>query len=164
MTTPAASNPDPSTLPGAVLAGKYRVERVLGEGGMGVVVLARHMDLDELVALKLLRQAYAQHPEAGPRFVRKARAAVKIKSAHVARVLDVGRIEDSAPFMVMEYLQGSDLGALVAERGKLAVDDAVDYVIQAAEALAEAHGHGIVHRDMGKVPSPLLSNTSTAAL
>ncbi len=149
MATPLSFPPAPSSVaPGTVLAGKYRVERVLGEGGMGFVVLARHIDLDERVALKFLRQELAQHPEAAPRFLREARAAVKIKSAHVARVLDVGRLEGDAPFMVMEFLEGSDLSAVLAKHGKLAVEDAVDHVIQAAEALAEAHAHGIVHRDV----------------
>jgi serine/threonine-protein kinase len=151
MTTspPSSVDLDPASVaPGAVLAGKYCVERILGEGGMGVVVLARHIDLDERVALKFLRQEFALHPEAAPRFLREARAAVKIKSAHVARVLDVGRLEGDAPFMVMEFLDGADLHAVLYERGTLPIADAVDYVIQAAEALAEAHAYGIVHRDI----------------
>jgi serine/threonine-protein kinase len=141
-------DPPSAAAPGTVLAGKYRVERVLGEGGMGVVVLATHLDLDERVALKFLRPEFAKHQEAAPRFLREARAAVKIKSAHVARVLDVGRLERDAPFMVMEFLQGSDLGAVVGQTGRLPIEDAVDYVIQASEALAEAHSYGIVHRDI----------------
>jgi serine/threonine-protein kinase len=148
-TPPSSTDLDPASVAaGAVLAGKYRVERILGEGGMGVVVLARHIDLDEQVALKFLRQEFAKHPEAAPRFLREARAAVKIKSAHVARVLDVGRLEGDAPFMVMEFLEGADLGAVLYESGVLPIADAVDYVIQATEALAEAHAYGIVHRDI----------------
>lgn len=133
--------------PGNVLAGKYRVERVLGAGGMGVVVQATHLDLDERVALKFLLPEALRVPEATARFVREARAAVKIKSEHVARVIDVGRLENDAPYMVMEFLEGSDLSALI-ERGPVPVEDAVDYVIQACDAIAEAHAAGIVHRDL----------------
>jgi len=133
--------------PGEVLAGKYRVERVLGAGGMGVVVAAHHIELDETVALKFL------HPEAldadsRARFVREARAAVKIKSEHVARVTDVGQLESGAPYMVMEYLEGGDLDAWLQQRGPLPIQQAVDFVLQACEAIAEAHALGIVHRDL----------------
>jgi serine/threonine-protein kinase len=133
--------------PGDVLAGKYRVERVLGAGGMGVVVQAMHLELDERVALKFLLPEAVESPEAAARFVREARAAVKIKSEHVARVIDVGRLENGAPYMVMEFLEGADLNALL-ERGPLPVEDAIDYVIQACDAMAEAHAVGIVHRDL----------------
>jgi serine/threonine-protein kinase len=133
--------------PGDILAGKYRVERVLGAGGMGVVVQAMHLELDERVALKFLLPDAVESPEAAARFVREARSAVKIKSEHVARVIDVGRLENGAPYMVMEFLEGSDLNALV-ERGPLPIEDAIDFVIQACDAMAEAHAVGIVHRDL----------------
>ncbi len=136
------------TLPGTVLAGKYRVERVLGQGGMGVVVEARHMALDERVALKFLLPEYAKHPEAAARFLREARNAVRIKSEHVARVSDVGTLDSGAPYMVMEYLEGRDLAGVLEKSGVIAISDAVDYVIQGCEAIAEAHSHGIVHRDL----------------
>jgi serine/threonine-protein kinase len=135
-------------LEGDILAGKYRVERVLGVGGMGVVVAAHHIHLDERVALKFLLPAMLHHPEAMSRFAREARAAVKIKSEHVARVLDVGTLETGAPYMVMEYLDGQDLSTWVRRRGKLPVEQAVDFLIQACVAIAEAHGLGIVHRDI----------------
>jgi eukaryotic-like serine/threonine-protein kinase len=135
------------TVPGNILAGKYRVERIIGQGGMGVVVVARHIALDERVALKFLLPEYATHPEASARFLREAQAAVRIKSEHVARVSDVGTLETGAPYMVMEYLEGTDLSKLL-EQGVLGVQDAVDYIIQACDALAEAHSYGIVHRDL----------------
>src|SRR3954471_3530543 len=97
---------DAPTSPGAVLAGKYRVERIIGQGGMGVVVEARHIALDERVALKFLLAGNSTHPGAGARFLREARAAVKIKSEHVARVSDVGTLDTGAPYMVMEFLDG----------------------------------------------------------
>ncbi|RYZ07130.1 MAG: serine/threonine protein kinase [Myxococcales bacterium] len=132
---------------GDVLAGKYRIERVLGAGGMGVVVAARHLDLDEMVAVKFLHQAPLGDGEAAARFLREARAAVKIRSEHVARVIDVGRFDHGAPYIVMEYLQVEDLAALV-QSGPLEQEDAVDYVLQACDAMVEAHSIGIVHRDL----------------
>src|SRR5688500_5786798 len=104
---------------GDVLAGKYRIERVLGAGGMGVVVSAMHLQLDERVAIKFLLPGARHNAEAVARFAREARAAVKIKSEHVARVSDVGTLETGAPYMVMEFLQGRDLSALVKESGPL---------------------------------------------
>src|SRR5262249_12387791 len=134
--------------PGDVLAGKYRIERVLGVGGMGVVVAAEHLQLGERVAIKLLHAHALATPVACARFEREARAAVKIKSEHIARVTDVGRLEDGAPYMVMEYLDGSDLAAWIQNQGPLPIDLAVEFVLQASEAIAEAHALGIVHRDL----------------
>jgi eukaryotic-like serine/threonine-protein kinase len=140
--------PDIGVVPGDVLAGKYRVERVLGVGGMGAVVLARHLDLDEPVAIKLLLPQYAPEGEPVERFLREARAAKKIRSPHVVQVHDVGRLENGAPFMVMEYLEGSDLAGYVEQHGPLPHTDAVGFVLQACEAIAAAHALGIVHRDL----------------
>jgi len=134
--------------PGVVLAGKFRIERVLGQGGMGVVVAAHHLQLDERVALKFLLPEALDNAEAVARFAREARAAVKIKSEHVARVTDVGTLDNGSPYMVMEYLNGTDLGDLVKSQGQLPVRDAVEFVLQACEAVAEAHAIGIVHRDL----------------
>jgi eukaryotic-like serine/threonine-protein kinase len=133
---------------GDVVAGKYRVDRVLGEGGMGIVVAATHEQLDEKVALKFLRPTVASNPEIVKRFVREARAAVKIRSEHVARVLDVGTLDSGTPFMVMEYLDGQDLAQTLAGRGPFPVEETVTYVLQACEAVAEAHSLGTVHRDL----------------
>ncbi len=132
---------------GEILAGKYRIDRVLGAGGMGVVVAAHHLQLDERVAIKFLLPEMLAQQDAVMRFSREARAAVKIKSEHVARVTDVGTLETGAPYMVMEYLEGADLAELV-RRGPLPISQAVDFVLQACEAIAEAHALGIVHRDL----------------
>src|ERR1700743_2537762 len=129
---------------GQILAGKFRIERILGQGGMGVVVAATHLQLDERVALKFLLPEALDNGEAVARFAREARAAVKIKSLHVARVSDVGTLETGAPYMVMEFLHGQDLSGLLRDRGALPYPDAVDFVLQASEALAEAHALGIV--------------------
>ncbi|WP_437487129.1 serine/threonine-protein kinase [Sorangium sp. So ce1014] len=133
---------------GDVLLGKYRVERVLGKGGMGLVVAARHLQLGELFAIKFLLPSTPEQPELFERFVREARAAARLRSDHVARVHDVGRTEAGAPYMVLEYLQGSDLRDLVRKQGPLPVDDAVLFVLQACDGIAEAHATGIVHRDL----------------
>ncbi len=133
---------------GDVLAGKYRVERVLGAGGMGVVVAAHHIHLDEKVALKFLLPGALGDSEAVARFAREARNAVKIKSEHVARVFDVGTLETGAPYMVMEYLNGVDLAGWLRQRGPLSFEETIDFVLQAGEAIAEAHSLGIVHRDL----------------
>ena len=133
---------------GDVLAGKYRVERVLGEGGMGVVVAAMHLQLEQRVALKFLLPGATQHPDQLARFSREARAAAKMRSDHVARVIDVGSLETGAPFIVMEYLDGGDLSSYLKERGPLAVAHAAELTLEACEGLAEAHALGIVHRDL----------------
>jgi serine/threonine-protein kinase len=133
---------------GDVVAGKYRVERLLGAGGMGVVVAARHLQLDEKVALKFLLPEALANTEAVARFAREARAAVRIKNEHVARVLDVGTLPNGAPYLVMEYLEGIDLATWLRERGVLDHELAVRFVLQACVAVADAHALGIVHRDL----------------
>ena len=143
--------------PGVVVAGKYRIERVLGEGGMGYVLGARNLTLDEPVAIKVLKHDAVSSPEAVARFLREARAAVRMKGEHVAKVLDVGELEDGSPYMLMELLEGSDLQAIVDDGGPLSLSTAVDYVLQTCEALAEAHALGIVHRDIK--PSNLFLTT-----
>src|SRR5207248_7236039 len=103
---------------------------------------------EERIALKFLLPHVAEKPEIVQRFLREARNAVKIRSEHVARVTDVGTLDTGMPYMVMEYLEGVDLGQFIEERGQLPVTDAVDLLLQACEAIAEAHSMGIVHRDL----------------
>lgn len=140
----------PSTSPdisvGTLIDGKYRVERHIGEGGMGYVVAARHETLGELYAVKLLVDA--DDETLRKRFMREARAAARITSAHIAKVFDVGEMHGGAVYMVMELLEGEDLDDRLVKQGPLAIDEAVGYLIQACEALSEAHGLGIVHRDI----------------
>ncbi|HTQ48581.1 MAG TPA: serine/threonine-protein kinase, partial [Polyangiaceae bacterium] len=132
---------------GDVIAGKYQVERVLGVGGMGFVVAAKHVHLDEPVALKFLHREFLTRPGVAERFTREARAACKIKSEYVARVYDVG-MHEGAPFLVMDHLVGRDLYTVLLESGPLPVDAAVEYAMQTCAALAAAHSIGIVHRDV----------------
>jgi len=133
---------------GELLMGRYLVERIVGKGGMGVVVVATHLKLDQPVAIKLLLAEQMKKPTLVARFAREARAAAKIVSDHVARVIDVDETKAGIPFIVMEYLEGRDLAKVLAKEGPLPVDRAVDYVLQACEGLAGAHALGIVHRDL----------------
>ena len=134
--------------PGTVVAGRYRVERVIGEGGMGVVLAAHHVALDQRVALKFLRGPAVERPDLVQRFLREAKSAVRLKSVHVARVIDVGTLDGGLPYMVLEYLEGSDLAQVLRTEGPLPVERGVGLLLQACEALAEAHSLGIVHRDI----------------
>jgi serine/threonine-protein kinase len=133
---------------GDVLGGKYKVERVLGAGGMGMVVAARHMQLGQRVALKFMLKDALSDPSNAERFAREARAAVRLQSPHTARVLDVGKLKNGEPYMVMEYLDGQDLDEVLRHNGPMAPHMAVDYMLQACEAFAEAHSLGMIHRDI----------------
>jgi eukaryotic-like serine/threonine-protein kinase len=134
--------------PGEILADKYRVERVIGVGGMGVVVAATHVELEEPRALKFMLRKYSDDAEAAARFVREAKAAARLKSEHVGAIYDIGRLASGQPYMVMEYLAGDDLRAILEREGQLPIEQAVDYTLQALCGLAEAHTAGIVHRDL----------------
>jgi serine/threonine protein kinase len=137
-----------SVAAGDVLGGKYRVDGQLGAGGMGVVLSATHLELDAPVAIKVVRDEFARSEEVVARMLFEARAVAKLKSQHVVRVLDVARLESGVPYLVMERLEGCDLATLLTDDGPLPVQQAVDYVLQACEGLAEAHALGIVHRDL----------------
>jgi serine/threonine-protein kinase len=132
---------------GEIFAGKYRVEHILGEGGYGLVFAARNLELDERVAVKLLKRASVDETTAD-RFFREARAAQKIRGDGVARVFAVDRLDDGDLYMVMEYLDGQDLKKEVTTSGKLDVHDAVECILQACDVLGQAHTLGIVHRDI----------------
>jgi serine/threonine-protein kinase len=131
---------------GAVLAGRYRIDRVLGQGGMGIVVQAMHLQLHQPVAMKFLLPEVLANQQVVQRFLREAQAAVRLKSEHVARVIDVGTLETGAPYMVLEYLEGADLSNF--PRAQLSTGQIIDLILQSCEALAEAHSLGIVHRDI----------------
>jgi serine/threonine protein kinase len=141
---------------GDILAGKYRVERVLGAGGMGVVLAVKHVELLERRAIKLMHAHGLHDPEFAERFVREARALARLRGEHIARVHDVGRLENGVPFMVIEYLEGMDLAQALEARRRLSPHEAVLFVLQACEALAEAHAAGIIHRDL-KPPNLFLT-------
>jgi serine/threonine-protein kinase len=132
-----------------ILDGKYRIEKILGVGGMGAVMMATHVALGQKAAFKFLLPGVARdHPEAGERFLREARAVCNVRGDHVVRVVDVGRLDGGTPYMLMEYLEGSDLADHLEGSGALPIAPAVDIVLEACEAIAEAHAAGIVHRDL----------------
>jgi len=140
----------PSTLPcepGSIIHGKYEVLRLIGTGGVGFVLAARHIGFDDLVALKFLRPEFSTNQEAVSRFMIEARASFKLRSEHVARVLDVDLFEGT-PFLAMELLDGADLRSQLEMQRLLPIAPAVDYMLQACEALAAAHAIGVIHRDI----------------
>jgi eukaryotic-like serine/threonine-protein kinase len=134
--------------PGDFICGKYRIDSVVGTGGMGIVMGAYDTSLGRPVAIKFLSPSRATREGAIQRFLREARAAASIQSEHVVRVFEVSTLPDGTPFIVMEYLRGFDLAQLLTQRGALSIEEACDYVLQSCEALGEAHGRGIVHRDL----------------
>jgi eukaryotic-like serine/threonine-protein kinase len=131
--------------PGQVIAGRYAVTGLLGKGGMGVVLSGKHLELGERVAIKFLHREHAGHAD---RFFREARAAARIRSEHVVRIFDVGRLQSGEPYIVMEYLKGEDLALRLIRKKKLSPQEVADTLLDACQALAEAHAAGIVHRDL----------------
>ena len=142
------SIPPGGLVEGTTLAGKYRIDRIVGAGGMCLVYEAEHVHLRQAVALKILKPELARDPTAVARFAQEAQAAAKLRSPNVARVYDVDRLPDGQPYITMELLVGHDLGTELQRRYALPVDLAVDYVRQAASGISEAHALGIVHRDL----------------
>jgi serine/threonine-protein kinase len=145
-----------------LFAGKYAVERVIGRGGMGTVFEARHVRLGHQVAIKVLGEHLRAHPELVTRFEREARAAGELSSPHAARVFDIDTTSDGTPFIVMELLSGHDLGQVIARSGPQPIGDSVRWIIEACDAIAEAHRLGIIHRDIK--PSNLLLCSATGAI
>ncbi len=148
MSSPPNQNVDFPIRPGDVLDGRYRVQRLMAVGGMGAVFEAMHVELHQRVAVKAMLRELSTSGEATQRFIQEARAAAELRSINVARVLDVARLPSGEPYIVMEYLEGKDLRATLDERGTLPVDLAVDWIVQACDAMAEAHAAGIIHRDL----------------
>ncbi len=134
--------------PGRIIQDKYLVHRIIGVGGMCAVGSATNVLLDQVVALKVLLPSLASNSEMVLRFMREARSAARLKSEHVARVFDVGMLESGEPYMVMEFLEGCDLGVVLDGRGSVPVAEAIEYVVQACEGIGEAHAMGLVHRDL----------------
>ncbi|HEU4578594.1 MAG TPA: serine/threonine-protein kinase [Polyangiaceae bacterium] len=141
-----SASPELGCSPGEILGEKYRIERVLGRGGMGIVLLARNLSLGERVAIKVL--AREPTPELAARLLMEARAAARLRNDHVVRVFDVGHTESGAPYLIMEYLEGETLAELLRQRGPLPVTEAVRWLSEVCDGLDAAHRHGIVHRDL----------------
>jgi serine/threonine-protein kinase len=139
---------------GTVIDAKYRIDQVLGRGAMGVVVSATHLRLNERVAVKFLHTR-AQNGTSGPgkddfqsRFAREARVSARLRNEHITRVVDAGLWRERVPYMVMEYLTGTDLREVMKKSGPLPIELALDYAVQVCEGIAEAHANGVVHRDL----------------
>ncbi len=133
---------------GDIVLHKYRVEHRLGQGGMGYVLAVRHIELGELFAMKVLLKSALARPGAADRFLREARSAARLKSDHVVRVYDIGKLETDEPYILMEHLRGKDLADVLEEKGTLPAREVVDFMLEALDALAEAHALGVVHRDL----------------
>lgn len=142
---------------GDTIAGKYRLEREVGRGGMGVVYEALDTDLERRVAIKFLLEEHTEDQAAVVRFLREAKASVKIRSEHVVQVYDTGRLPNGVPYIVMEYLLGDDLAQILEREGPLDPAEIANFALEACEALAQAHAAGIVHRDL-KPANLFLSN------
>jgi serine/threonine-protein kinase len=153
MTQPIVIFNEPPELPsrvriGDVVEGKYRLDRIIASGGMGVLVKATHLQLGQPIAIKFMSPRVGENESGVRRFLLEARAAALLRSEHVVRVFDVASLPQGAPYIVMEYLEGEDLGVVLARRGRLPVHEVIDYVLQACEAIAQSHAAGIVHRDL----------------
>ena len=133
---------------GDMLGGKYRIDALLGTGGMGTVLRGTHMELGRSVAIKIMHAELLAASDAGRRFSREARASAAIESHHAVRILDIDRLPTGVPYMVMEYLEGKDLHQVLTDEGPLTVGRVIDYVMQASDAIGEAHSRGIIHRDL----------------
>lgn len=140
---------DAAVLSNGQLVGKYRVESLIGKGGMAAVYRGVHAELDQRVAIKTLLPSFLADDRLVRRFLREATTIAKIRSKHVAQVFDIGRLETTkAPYIVLELLEGQDLGKKLETSTRFPVRTAVDYIIQASEGLGRAHARGIVHRDV----------------
>lgn len=148
---------------GETLAGKYRVERILGQGGMGTVVAAEHLTLQHMVALKFMRAKAMEYDDGIQRFLREAKIVASLRSENITRVMDLGQFPDGTLYMVMEYLEGIDFKTLVRDHGPLGVEDSVDYLLQVCSGLSEAHDSGIIHRDL-KPANLFLTQRPTGAV
>ncbi len=147
MTTPRAQLPSEAR-PGSVLAQRFRIERLLGAGGMGAVLEATRLETGQRVAVKLLLESGEVHPEARVRFEREAQLAARLESAHVVSILDFDRTATGLPFIVMERLEGRDLAEILHAEGALPIERAVDLIAEACLGVGAAHAAGLVHRDL----------------
>src|SRR5215210_1141541 len=139
-----------------IIAGRFRVECEIGRGGMGTVYRASHLGLERPVAIKILKQEFAAHPEIADRFMREARTMARLKHPRAAMIFDAGHLVDGRPFIVMEYVEGSTLAETLAREGQFEPVRAVKVASEICEVLSEAHALGIVHRDLK--PSNIILN------
>jgi serine/threonine protein kinase len=139
-----------------VIAGRFRVEREIGKGGMGTVYRASHLGLERPVAVKILKQEFAAVPEVAERFMREARTMARLKHPRAAMIFDAGHLAGGRPFIVMEYVEGSTLAEVLTREGTFSPERAVQVASEICDVLADAHALGIVHRDLK--PSNIMLN------
>jgi serine/threonine-protein kinase len=163
-TTPSSNPPSSAMAVGSVVAGRYRLTRLIGEGGMGAVYEAEHVEIGKRVAIKLVRSVHARHSEIAARFKREARSASAIESDHIVQVFDAGNDPELGLFMAMELLRGEDLGTLLQRVGHLDAETACSVALQAATALEKAHAAAIVHRDLKPANIYLVEREDQTAL
>lgn len=140
--------PDTDEYVGKTIAYKYRVEALIGEGGMGKVFRARQLSLDKVVVLKVLRHTLLSDERTVARFQREAKAASRLNHPNSISVLDFGQAEDGALFIAMEYVAGQDLHQILSREWPLNEGRVVRIVSQVLSALSDAHGAGVIHRDL----------------
>src|SRR5580704_3649840 len=143
-----SSSASPLVAPGAIVAGKYRLEAIIGEGGMGSVWAATHTGLGQAVAIKFVSKEFVSSSEALRRFDAEAKAAAQLRSRHVVQVFDNGTLEDGTPYIAMELLRGENVYSRVHRAGPVPVPEAIEILVQCCKALGRAHGAGIIHRDI----------------
>lgn len=146
--SPVEASSNDSVAVGDVLLGKYRLDAELGRGGMGIVFRAEQLALERGVAIKVLHSELAQQPGVRERFLREGKAASRIPGEHVVRILDVDTLPGGTPFLVMELLEGDDLSFVRQRNSPLPPATAIDYLLQACDAIGRAHERGVVHRDL----------------
>lgn len=139
---------DQGPLIGDVIAGRYRIDSIVGEGGMGIIYEAEHLILRQRVAIKALLPSAVTSPDVVERFSREAAAVARLANEHIVRIMDAGALPNGSPYLVMELLEGLDLNALLERSGPLHPAVAVDLALQALEALAHAHAARVIHRDI----------------
>src|SRR5215510_667600 len=130
------------------IAGRFRIEREIGTGGMGTVYLATHLGLDRSVAVKIIKREFAGDADVADRFLREARTMAKLRHPHAAMIFDAGSLPDGRHYIVMEYVEGQTLSQALSREGRFSATRAIDIATQICDVLEEAHRLGIVHRDL----------------
>jgi serine/threonine-protein kinase len=146
--TASGSTASPLLTPGGIVGEKYRLDALIGEGGMGSVWSATHLGLNQVVAIKFVSREFVRSEEALRRFDSEAKAAALLRSRHVVQVFDTGTLADGTPYIAMELLNGETLQTRVHEGGPIPLGEAVEILSQCCKALGRAHAAGIIHRDI----------------